>query len=141
MQKKPFRSRFASIALVVAVGFAGWTALQVHAQTVSPSTVQSVLQSLGSATPGGTTGVPPPPAPISVQPSVSPSSQTLSPAVPPTTTQLPPSTLELMFSQRAGQPLQQFGYDIFGVGTPVTVAQIGNVQDRYLLGPGDQLTI
>ena len=141
MHNKPFRTRFAFIAFAVAVGFAGWTALQVNAQTISSSSVQSVLQSLGSTTPSGTTGVVPPPAPISVQPSVSPSTQTLSPAVPPTAAQLPPSTLELLFSQRAGQPLQQFGYDIFGIGTPVTVAQIGNVQDRYLLGPGDQLTI
>jgi len=142
MQKMPFRTRFAFFALAVAAGFAGWTAMQVHAQTISNSSVQSVLQSLGSTTTtGSTTGVPPPPAPISVTPSVTPSTQTLTPAVPPTTTQLPPSTLELMFSQRAGQPLQQFGYDIFGIGTPVTVTQIGNVQDRYVLGPGDQLTI
>ncbi len=141
MLKKPFRTRFAFIALAVAAGFAGWTAMQVRAQTISNSSVQSVLQSLGSTTGTGQVGVTPPPAPISVQPSVSPSTQTLSPAVAPTAAQLPPSTLELMFSQRAGQPLQQFGYDIFGVGTPVTVAQIGNVQDRYLLGPGDQLTI
>jgi polysaccharide biosynthesis/export protein len=140
-QKKPFRSRFALIALVVAVGFAGWTILEVDAQTISNSTVQSVLQSLGSTTSTGSTGVPAPPAPISVQPSVSPTTQTLAPAVPPTTAQLPTSTLELMFSQRAGQPLQQFGYDIFGVGAPVTVTQIGNVQDRYILGAGDQITI
>ncbi|HEX4160440.1 MAG TPA: SLBB domain-containing protein [Rhizomicrobium sp.] len=141
MQKKPYRTRVAFIALAVAIGFAGWTAMRVHAQTISNSAVQSVLQSLGSTATNGTTGVSPPPAPITVQPSVSPSTQTLSPALPPTTMQLPSSTLELVFSQRAGQPLQQFGYDIFGVGTPVTVSQIGNVQDRYILGPGDQLTI
>jgi len=47
----------------------------------------------------------------------------------------------LLFSQRAGQPMQQFGYDIFGVPSSVTVTQIGGVQDRYILGPGDQLSI
>jgi protein involved in polysaccharide export with SLBB domain len=142
MHKKPFRTRFALTALIMAVGFAGWAAIQVDAQTISSSAVQSALQSMGASPTGSTQpGVPPPPAPISVQPSVSPTTQTLSPATPPTITQLPPSTLELIFSQRAGQPLQQFGYDIFGVGTPVTVSQIGNVQDRYILGPGDQLTI
>jgi protein involved in polysaccharide export with SLBB domain len=76
-----------------------------------------------------------------VQPSVTPSTQILPPATPPTAAQLAPSTLELLFSQRAGQPLQQFGYDIFGVGTSVPVTQIGNVQDQYILGAGDQLTI
>jgi protein involved in polysaccharide export with SLBB domain len=141
MHKKPFRTRIAFIALAIALGFAGWTAVQVHAQTISNSSVQSALQNLGATTTNGTTGVPPPAAPVNVQPSVSPTTQTLSPALPPTSVQLPASTLELLFSQRAGQPLQQFGYDIFGVGTPVTVSQIGNVQDRYILGPGDQLTI
>ena len=46
-----------------------------------------------------------------------------------------------MFSQRAGQPLLQFGYDMFGVGASVATTQIGNVQDSYVLGPGDQLSI
>jgi protein involved in polysaccharide export with SLBB domain len=140
MQKKPFRNRFAFVALAVAAFFAGWATIQLRAQTISSSSVQSVLQGLGSTT-TGTAGIPPPPAPITVQPGVSSSTQTLTPAIPPTTAQLPTSTLELVFSQRAGTPLQQFGYDIFGIGTPVTVTQIGNVQDRYILGPGDQLTI
>ncbi len=67
-----------------------------------------------------------------------PLSQTFTPA---TATFPPPSRLELLYSQRAGQPLQQFGYDTFGVGTPVTVTQVGNVQDSYVLGPGDQISI
>ena len=115
--------------------------MTVHAQTISSSSVQSALQSLGATTPSGQAGVPPPPAPVTVQPSVTPSTQILPPAAPPTSAQLPPSTLELLFSQRAGQPLQQFGYDIFGIGTSVPVTQIGNVQDQYILGAGDQLTI
>jgi protein involved in polysaccharide export with SLBB domain len=67
-----------------------------------------------------------------------PLSQTFTPA---TANFPPPSRLELLYSQRAGQPLQQFGYDTFGVGTPVTVTQVGNVQDSYVLGPGDQISI
>jgi len=141
MQQKPLRFRVAFVAAAAAVGFVCWTLVAVNAQTISNSSVQSVLQSLGSATSTGQPGVPPPASPVVVQPSVTQSTQTLSPATPPTQSQLPTSTLELLFSQRAGEPLQQFGYDIFGVGNSVTVAQIGNVQDRYLLGPGDQLTI
>jgi len=139
-------SRVALLLVAIAAALVGWDLVQVSAQTVSPttstsSTVQSALQSLGVTTPTGTAGVPPPPAPVIVQPSVTPYAQTIAPATPPTTTQLPTSTMELLFSQRAGQPLQQFGYDIFGLGAPVTISQIGNVQDQYILGPGDQLTI
>lgn len=145
MQQKLI-SRVACMLVAVAVALVGWDLAQVSAQTVSPTTsssttVQSALQSLGITTPQSTAGVPPPAAPVVVQPSVTPYSQTIAPALPPTTTQLPTSTLELLYSQRAGQPLQQFGYDIFGIGSPVTVSQIGNVQDQYILGPGDQLTI
>lgn len=141
MHKKPIRFRIACLAAIATVVFVSWTLVTVRAQTISNSTVQSVLQSLGSTNSSGQAGVPPPPAPVMVQPSVTPSTQILPPATPPTAAQLPPSTLELLFSQRAGQPLQQFGYDIFGVGTSVPVTQIGNVQDQYILGAGDQLTI
>lgn len=135
------RLRVAFIAAVAAVAFVSWALVTVRAQTISPSSVQSVLQSLGSTTSQGQAGVAPPPAPVTVQPTPTPSTQLLPPATPPSTVQLPSSTLELLFSQRAGQPLQQFGYDIFGVGTSVPVTQIGNVQDQYILGTGDQLTI
>ena len=142
MQHKPVRIRVALVAAAAAAGLIYWTLVQVSAQTISSSTVQSVLQSLGSGTStSGQTGVPAPPSPITVQPAVTPSTQTLTPATPASPAQLPPSTLELLFSQRAGQPLQQFGYDIFGVPSSVAVTQIGGVQDRYILGPGDQLSI
>lgn len=141
MLKRPMRSRVAELAATAALLFAVWAGAQARAQTISNSSVQSVLQSLGATTQSGQAGVPPPAAPITVQPTVTPSTQTLSPATPPSAAQLPTSTLELLFSQRAGQPLQQFGYDIFGVPSSVTISQIGNVQDRYILGPGDQLTI
>src|SRR5690348_4358075 len=125
MQQKLI-SRIASLLVAIAVGLVGWDIMQVSAQTVSPTTpssttVQSALQSLGVTTPATTTGVPPPAGPVMVQPSVSPYTQTIAPALPPAVTQLPTSTLELLYSQRAGQPLQQFGYDIFGVGSPVNI--------------------
>jgi polysaccharide biosynthesis/export protein len=139
-------SRVALLLVAAALGLVGWDIVQVSAQTVSPtsptsSTVQSALQSLGVTPTQSTTGVPPPAGPIVVQPSVTPYSQTIAPALPPSAAQLPTSTLELLYSQRVGQPLQQFGYDIFGTGAAVTVSQIGNVQDQYILGPGDQVTI
>jgi protein involved in polysaccharide export with SLBB domain len=141
-------SKRVRIALIALAGVAGALCLDlagVEAQTISSSSVQSVLQSLGQASPmtAGplTTGMPAPAGPINVQPNVTSSSQTLLPAAPLTSAQLPPSTLELVFSQRAGQPLQQFGYDIFGSGQQVSASQIGNVQDNYILGTGDQLSI
>jgi polysaccharide biosynthesis/export protein len=107
------------------------------AQTLpSSTTIQSVLSGITS-TPAGPTQIAPP-VPTTVAPNVMPLSQTFTPA---TATFPAPSRLELLYSQRAGQPLQQFGYDTFGVGTPVTVTQVGNVQDSYILGPGDQISI
>jgi len=44
-------------------------------------------------------------------------------------------------SSRAGTKLSQFGYDQFGTGQTVSVPQTGAVQDSYVLGPGDQLTV
>ena len=145
MQQKVI-SRVALLLVAAAIGLVSWDIVQVSAQTVSPttpssSTVQSALQSLGINPQQSTTGIPAPAGAVQVQPSVTPYSQTLPPAALPTAAQLPTSTLELLYSQRAGQPLQQFGYEIFGIGSPVTVSQIGNVQDQYILGPGDQLTI
>lgn len=64
----------------------------------------------------------------------------VSPPAPPPIAQ-PPSQLEQLFSQRAGKPLTQFGYDVFGLGASVPVTQIGNLQDSYILGPGDQINI
>ncbi len=128
-------------AIGAAVGVAACILLfdlgTVDAQTIPGTSIpiQSVLQGLGAPS---TTSPTSPPVPVQLPPSVSPTTQTLTPAA---TTLPPPSRLELLYSQRAGQPLQQFGYDTFGVGTSVTVTQIGSVQDNYILGPGDQLSI
>src|SRR3954465_242498 len=53
----------------------------------------------------------------------------------------PPSRLEELYSNRAGRPLTQFGYDVLGVPTAVTATQLGAVQDNYVLGQGDELMV
>ena len=108
MQQKVI-SRVAVLLVALAIGLAGWDVVQVSAQTATPpstTNLQSVLQSLGATAQQSTSGIPAPSAPVMVQPSVSPSAQTIAPATPPTASQMPPSTLELLYSQRAGQPLQ-----------------------------------
>lgn len=54
---------------------------------------------------------------------------------------LPPSRLEQIMSARAGGKLNQFGYDQFGQGRPVTMPQTGAMTDDYILGPGDQIVV
>ncbi|MGD0141741.1 MAG: SLBB domain-containing protein [Rhizomicrobium sp.] len=107
------------------------------AEAQTSSTIQSVLSGLGAPSTTSTTSVSPP-APVPVPANVMPVTQTFTPAA---AMFPPPSRLEMLYSQRAGQPLQQFGYDTFGVGTQVTVTQVGNVQDSYVLGPGDQISV
>lgn len=132
-----FRTRAAGAAIGVAICIAGLAFASVNAQPISGSAVQSVLQSLGTSTTSTSTS---PAQAVQLPPAVTPSTQTLTPATV-NTTPIPPSRLELLFSQRAGQPLQQFGYDFLGTGSAVTAAQVGAVQDSYILGAGDQLSI
>jgi len=54
---------------------------------------------------------------------------------------LPPSRLEQIMSVRAGVKLTQFGYEQLGVGRPVTLPQMGGIQDDYILGPGDEIVV
>ena len=51
------------------------------------------------------------------------------------------SRLERILSTKAGIKLEQFGYDQFGTGRPVTIPQAGAVQDNYVLGPGDEIVV
>ncbi len=51
------------------------------------------------------------------------------------------SRLEQIMSARAGRPLTQFGYNLLGTGQPVVSSQVGQVQDDYILGPGDLIDI
>lgn len=77
---------------------------------------------------------------LNIQP-VQPSIQTYQP-VPLTERAVPPpSRLETLYSERAGRPLSQFGYEQLGVPIPITVAQVGAVQDGYVLGPGDEVVV
>lgn len=51
------------------------------------------------------------------------------------------SRLERILSTKADIKLEQFGYDQFGTGRPVTIPQAGAVQDNYVLGPGDEIVV
>lgn len=51
-----------------------------------------------------------------------------------------PSALESAFSARAGEPLRQFGYDLFAQGAEARTPA-GAVQGDYLLNTGDELLV
>ena len=70
-----------------------------------------------------------------------PSVQIYQPILPQTIQMAPPSRLEALYSSRANRPLTQFGYDVLGVPTAVTAAQVGGVQDNYVLGEGDEIIV
>lgn len=70
-----------------------------------------------------------------------PQNMILQPVLPEPKTNIPPSRLEQILSARAGARLTQFGYDQMGVGRAVTVPQTGAVQDDYILGPGDEISV
>jgi protein involved in polysaccharide export with SLBB domain len=113
------------------------------AQTLGASDIESILQGVQQGQPPRPTQSNSPPLQPSTQ-TISPQSQgqaqtpSPAPAAPAVT---PPSGLEQLFSSRAGVPLKQFGYDVMGVGSPVTATQTGAVQDSYVLGVGDQVQI
>lgn len=52
-----------------------------------------------------------------------------------------PSRLEIFYSNRAGEPLLQFGYESFGDGRDVTLRKMGGVQENYVIGIGDAISI
>lgn len=52
-----------------------------------------------------------------------------------------PSPLELVYSERAGMTLRQFGYELFAVRPPGTPRPLGAVEGEFILGIGDQLEI
>lgn len=62
-------------------------------------------------------------------------------------TETTPSPLESLYSGRAGQPLRQFGYDLFNTGSESLKTEesnappLGAVQDDFVLGTGDELQI
>ncbi|MGB0719789.1 MAG: polysaccharide biosynthesis/export family protein, partial [Bdellovibrionales bacterium] len=63
-----------------------------------------------------------------------------------------PSALETMYAARIAQPLEQFGYDLFGVPNTETQNALGSaathntmpsgaVQDDFVLGQGDEIEV
>ena len=68
-----------------------------------------------------------------------PSLQLYQPVEPQRIPYAPPSRLEAIYSQRAGRPLTQFGYEVLGVPTPVSIVQTGAVPDNYMMGEGDEI--
>lgn len=131
-------------AAIVALSFCAVVPSATLAQN-SPQ-VQSILNAIGgqpSASSSSTSSMPTslgvPPSGVPSQPAM-PTQSVVAPATLPGTTQ-PQSHLEQLFSQRAGRPLTQFGYDTFGVGSSVTTSQVGALQDSYILGTGDQVNV
>lgn len=76
---------------------------------------------------------------MNTPPSVTQSETILEPTAP--TAPQPVSPLETLLSERVGTPLRQFGYDQLGVGRSVNIAQVGAVQDDYVLGIGDEVVL
>jgi polysaccharide biosynthesis/export protein len=127
------------VAAVLVLAFCAMGPSGTYAQT-SPD-VQSILNAIGGQSSTGQT-ITPPAAQVPSAPTM-PSQTSIAPTLPPAAAPVaqPPSHLEQLFSQRAGRPLTQFGYDTFGVGSSVPVTQVGALQDSYILGPGDQINV
>lgn len=53
----------------------------------------------------------------------------------------PPSPVERLYSERAGEPLRQFGYGLFESRSPEEMAAPGGAQEDYVLGAGDVLSV
>lgn len=141
------RSRFRAIAALV-IGCislamaAAFLALPEDAQAQSTNSGSALLQQLMNGGLGnvgntlsnlGTNGTQP--TDLSQQTTL------LQPAQPSPLINLPQSRLEQIMSARAGVDLRQFGYDQFGVPNAVSLPQVGAVQDDYIVGPGDQVSI
>ncbi|CAO3422112.1 SLBB domain-containing protein [Azospirillum doebereinerae] len=60
---------------------------------------------------------------------------------PPSIPAIEPSALESAFSVRAGEPLRQFGYDLFATGAAEPRTPPGAVQGDYVLNTGDELLV
>ena len=140
MSARTFFAAAARTVLTAGLAFAAFGPTAAPAQN-SPD-VQSILNAIGGQPP--TT-----PSSSQVPPTSNPSQTTISPTmaqtVPTVTNPIPTpqgqSHLELLFSQRAGRPLTQFGYDVFGTASSVPVTQVGALQDSYVLGTGDQINV
>jgi Periplasmic protein involved in polysaccharide export len=97
---------------------------------LTPEQMQQLQQLRGSSSTGG----------MLQNQSLAPRETVLEPMAAPNP-RLPTSRLEQILSDRAGVKLKQIGYDQLGVGRPVSLPQVGAVQDRYVLGPGDEIIV
>jgi polysaccharide biosynthesis/export protein len=122
---------------VCALPFAGSTAAEAQTQglgnLVSPDALRA-FQNLQGA-PLGDTGS------ASTLLQSQPQPQVFQPIIPEFAPPSPPSRIEAIYSERAGRPLTQFGYDILGVPMAANAAPLGGIQDSYVLGIGDELII
>jgi len=133
MPPKSFLRRGLRVAALLSICISGIGLTLADAQTLGTSDIQSILQ-------GVSQGQQPAVPTQSTAPPLSSSTTTFQPvSTQPVSTA--PSGLEIEFSNRAGVPLQQFGYDVFGVPGVVNASQIGAVQDSYIVGVGDQVQI
>jgi polysaccharide export outer membrane protein len=55
--------------------------------------------------------------------------------------QSPPSRLEEIYLRRSGEFLKQFGYDVLGQPSTVSISQSGALADAYVLGVNDELVV
>lgn len=137
MSARKFFTAAARTVLTAGLAFAAFGPTAAPAQN-SPD-VQSILNAIGGQAP--TT-----PASQQVPPVSNPSQTTIPPSMTSSSGSSAPtlqgqSHLEVLFSQRAGRPLAQFGYDVFGAAGSVSVTQVGALQDNYILGTGDQINV
>lgn len=132
--------RKATLALFAAMLLAALVSVrstETHAQNASTGqlpeiTPSQVEQLLGGQ--GRSAQVPGQP------PIVQPETTILEPTIVPVQPSRP-SRLEQILSVRAGVALSLFGYDQLGVGRPVSLPEMGGVQDSYILGPGDETVV
>ena len=116
------------LAALILGGCATILSLASVAQTISPDLLRALQQRESGETPD-TNDTPTKPSVQIFQPV--PLDRKLAPA----------SRLEQLFSLRAGQNLSQFGYDVLGVPSSVSITQTGAVQDGYILGQGDEVVL
>ena len=132
---RPSRHRMAWLPIAIVGALWAFGPEPAHPQGVGSSTglVQGLLQGLGGT---GQSGLG-----LGDINQPQPAVELYQPVIPQLAQFAPPSRLEALYGSRAGRPLTQFGYDILGVPTAVTSAQIGGVQDNYILNEGDELIV
>lgn len=121
---RAFAAAVAAVVLLVTAVAAQTTSQPVPGLT--PDQLQQLQQLRGNA--------------ASQAPFVTPRETVLEPTAP-ANPRLPTSRLEQILSDRAGVRLNQIGYDQLGVGRSISLPQMGAAQDRYVLGPGDEIVV